>query len=327
MRSKTEFVLEEDEKGRKVPRKIGMAPVQRAGMEYEFDLYCSMDWSHVLTVSKRRCRHVDGAIAVKPGSDFMRPVIEWLAGGSAAVGSEARKPAVVNLASPAQVEEIATLAAALGRPVSGDAFQRDLVRRHGVGQPGDLRPDQADTVLRTLRAEAERKAARPAAPKVEPAIPYPTPAVPGVRPIAAPATPTPPTPPPGPPPTVNAAPTPAATPAPAPDAIPPTVPAPVSDPAARVETPARLAMLRRLADRKAELFALTMPGADADAAKAAWLKILGQRSVTTARDLTNSQVSELLAKIEFKINNVENERRAKEIAAADVKSDPTDIPF
>ena len=124
MRSKTEYVLEEDEKGRKVPRKIGMAPVQRAGMEYEFDLYCSMDWSHVMTVSKSRCRHVDGAIAVKPGSDFMRPVIEWLAGGSAAVGSEARKPAVVNLASPAQVEEIATLAAALGRPVSGDAFQR-----------------------------------------------------------------------------------------------------------------------------------------------------------------------------------------------------------
>ena len=70
-----------------------------------------------------------------------------------------------------------------------------------------------------------------------------------------------------------------------------------------------------------------MPGADADAAKVAWLKILGQRSVTTARDLTNSQVSELLAKIEFKINNVENERRAKEIAAADVKSDPMDIPF
>jgi uncharacterized protein YjhX (UPF0386 family) len=51
MRSKVEYILEDDGKGKQVPRKVGMAPVQRAGMEYEFDLYCSMDWDHVLRVS------------------------------------------------------------------------------------------------------------------------------------------------------------------------------------------------------------------------------------------------------------------------------------
>jgi KaiC/GvpD/RAD55 family RecA-like ATPase len=35
MRSKTEYILVEDEKGKKVPKKVGMAPVQREGMDYE----------------------------------------------------------------------------------------------------------------------------------------------------------------------------------------------------------------------------------------------------------------------------------------------------
>lgn len=85
MRSKTEYVLEEQvsRSGKKiqVPRKVGMAPVQRAGMEYEFDVYASMDWSHQLTVGKTRCEAIDGFTAVKPGPEFLLPVIEWLEGG------------------------------------------------------------------------------------------------------------------------------------------------------------------------------------------------------------------------------------------------------
>ena len=68
MRSKVEYIVEEDDKGRKVPRKIALAPIQRQGMEYEFDLYVSMDWSHVMTVTKSRCPQVDGQIVVKPGA-------------------------------------------------------------------------------------------------------------------------------------------------------------------------------------------------------------------------------------------------------------------
>lgn len=81
MRSKVEYVLEEDSRGKKVPRRVGMAPVQRAGMEYEFDLYCSMDLSHTLTVSKSRCRAVTDAVVVSPGAAFVVPVLTWLADG------------------------------------------------------------------------------------------------------------------------------------------------------------------------------------------------------------------------------------------------------
>ena len=36
MRSKVEWVIEKDERGKAVPRKIGLQPVQREGLEYEF---------------------------------------------------------------------------------------------------------------------------------------------------------------------------------------------------------------------------------------------------------------------------------------------------
>lgn len=82
MRTKTEYVLEEqvNQQGRKVmvPRKIGMAPIQRQGMEYEFDVVGDLDVNHMLTVSKTRCPSVDGVQIVKPGIDFFKPILEWL---------------------------------------------------------------------------------------------------------------------------------------------------------------------------------------------------------------------------------------------------------
>ncbi len=86
MRSKMEYILEEgvSQSGKpiQVPRKVGMAPIQRAGMEYEFDVVADMDWSHTLTVSKSRCTPIDGAISVKPGAAFLEPLIYWLEQGS-----------------------------------------------------------------------------------------------------------------------------------------------------------------------------------------------------------------------------------------------------
>lgn len=82
MRSKTEYVLEPDGRGMMVPRKMGMAPIQRAGMEYEFDLYCSIDSEHIMRVSKSRCPEVADMVTVKPGLSFIAPVVAWLNDGS-----------------------------------------------------------------------------------------------------------------------------------------------------------------------------------------------------------------------------------------------------
>lgn len=82
MRSKMEYVLEIDANGKSVPKKVGMGPVQRAGMEYEFDIVGDLDWTHILTVSKSRCSAVADAIVTKPGAEFMQPIIYWLTQGA-----------------------------------------------------------------------------------------------------------------------------------------------------------------------------------------------------------------------------------------------------
>jgi energy-coupling factor transporter ATP-binding protein EcfA2 len=83
MRAKTEYILETDSRGKQVPRKVGMAPVQRDGMEYEFDLCVDLDWDHVATVSKSRCSSVSDAVWRRPGADELAPFAAWLTDGAA----------------------------------------------------------------------------------------------------------------------------------------------------------------------------------------------------------------------------------------------------
>ena len=80
MRSKTEYVLEADDKGRQVPKKVGMAPVQREGMDYEFTVVFDLSQNHVATVSKDRTSLFDGQIFV-PVKETGVKLLKWLVSG------------------------------------------------------------------------------------------------------------------------------------------------------------------------------------------------------------------------------------------------------
>lgn len=54
MRSKQDYVMSEDGKGKSVPKKVGLAPVQREGMEYEFTTVFDVAMNHETAVSKDR---------------------------------------------------------------------------------------------------------------------------------------------------------------------------------------------------------------------------------------------------------------------------------
>ena len=54
MRVKTEYVLEPDHRGKMVPVKKGMQPVQRDGVEYEFTVVMDVDAGHRASASKDR---------------------------------------------------------------------------------------------------------------------------------------------------------------------------------------------------------------------------------------------------------------------------------
>lgn len=80
MRAKTEYVLEEDDRGKKVPKKVGMAPIQRDGMEYEFTVMLDISHQHVATATKDRTSLLDGQF-FKPDIETGQKLLEWLETG------------------------------------------------------------------------------------------------------------------------------------------------------------------------------------------------------------------------------------------------------
>lgn len=60
MRSKTDYVQVINDKGRTEIKKVGLAPVQREGMDYEFSIVFDLNNEHTVTVSKDRTSLFDG---------------------------------------------------------------------------------------------------------------------------------------------------------------------------------------------------------------------------------------------------------------------------
>lgn len=81
MRSKTEYVIEENERGKKVPRKVGMKPEQRDGIEYEFDVIGDLDLDNRLAITKTRISSLAGESFLHPGVELAATISDWLADG------------------------------------------------------------------------------------------------------------------------------------------------------------------------------------------------------------------------------------------------------
>lgn len=79
MRTKTEWVIEKDEKtGKNTPRKIGLQPVMRDGIEFEFDVCGEIDQDNTLTITKTRCSALTGKSINRPGPEMSNTLKEWL---------------------------------------------------------------------------------------------------------------------------------------------------------------------------------------------------------------------------------------------------------
>lgn len=116
LRTKVDWVIEKNEKGKKAPRKVGTKPVMKEGVEYEFDLVCTLDGLHNLTV-QGRCPAVDGRTFSMPGRDLAEPIKAWL--------SEAPEVPAAPVAPEPEAAPPATAAAAGGlvldaSPVAGE---------------------------------------------------------------------------------------------------------------------------------------------------------------------------------------------------------------
>jgi DNA polymerase III delta prime subunit len=78
MRAKTEWVIEEDSRGKKQPRAVGLAPEQGKGIEYEFDLLGEVDGAAVRFVKDRTGRY-QGQQIDQPGAPLGAELAAWLA--------------------------------------------------------------------------------------------------------------------------------------------------------------------------------------------------------------------------------------------------------
>lgn len=82
MRAKQDYVMETNDKGKQQPKKVGMAPVQREGMEYEFTVMLDVDMNHIASASKDRTSLFDGRF-FKIGRETGEELLQWLETGVA----------------------------------------------------------------------------------------------------------------------------------------------------------------------------------------------------------------------------------------------------
>ena len=81
MRSKTDYAIMQSDKGRAEIRKVGLAPVQRDGVDYEFTVVFDLSMEHTVTVSKDRTSLFDKQV-FEISSETGKILSNWLNSGS-----------------------------------------------------------------------------------------------------------------------------------------------------------------------------------------------------------------------------------------------------
>jgi hypothetical protein len=152
LRTKVAYVIEEDARGKHVPRKVGMAPIQREGCEYEFDVIGELH-STVLTISKTRLRFLQGLVLESDPQNPITPGRELGQRIAADLGAEpetpALPPAVGNpmhqQVEPHELKKLWTMIREYS--VNHDAFRDYLTQHIGIRSTKELSPEQLETCM------------------------------------------------------------------------------------------------------------------------------------------------------------------------------------
>lgn len=134
MRSKIDYVLEANERGKQTPRKVGLAPIMRDGIEYEFTTVFDVDMSHQAAASKDRTGlFVDKIEQIT--EDTGRRLMEWR---NSAKGSvlEPQKPAQSAPADTVDYNDAESIKSALralyGEKPYGETGVKDAVAKRNI---------------------------------------------------------------------------------------------------------------------------------------------------------------------------------------------------
>lgn len=168
MRSKQDYILEQNDRGKSAPKKVGLAPVQREGTEYDYAVVFDLAMDHNAMASKDRTSMFDGLV-FKPTKETGASLLGWLNKGAHEPKPQAKPQAKPKAAVPmteAQSIEVMELVERF-RGLTNESDERisqairDRIKKvHGVevGGTADLNEVMAATLIESLKRWCEAKA-------------------------------------------------------------------------------------------------------------------------------------------------------------------------
>lgn len=140
MRSKTDWSTVSDN-GKSRPVRIGLAPEQGKGIEYEFDLLIEMSTEHVANVIKDRTGKFQDKLIEKPGKQFGEQLRAWLDEGEPVKHEPAQQESTKLVLQT--IERIATTK-------SAEALERLREKITSRKMAGDITTEQAASLTVAL---------------------------------------------------------------------------------------------------------------------------------------------------------------------------------
>lgn len=120
MRAKTEYIQTEVN-GKKQIQKVGMAPIQRDGIEYEFTTVFDLSQNHTATVSKDRTNMFDGQYFT-PSAECGKALLHWLTVGESPALTASQPQPVNNTPEPKPQPKPSAM------PLAVDIYKKRLSR-------------------------------------------------------------------------------------------------------------------------------------------------------------------------------------------------------
>ena len=148
MRSKMDYVIEQDGKGKATPKKVGLAPIMRDSIEFEFTVVFDIDLTHSAATSKDRTGLFTDRI-FQITEDTGQQLVNWLDTAPEAAPAPAEP---VYGVTDDQLEAIAQLIAQGG-------FSPEQVAKWRISDPSTLTAEQAEKVVAFLTTKVDGGAA------------------------------------------------------------------------------------------------------------------------------------------------------------------------
>ena len=154
LRSKVEHVIEQVN-GRSVVRKVGLQPVQRDGLEYEFTVVGDVTQDHELIVTKTRAAWLKDQIIREAGEELGKKLAAWLADGTAPA---AVYPRVFQAAAtrPSDVSLVQQVREYIGSAKTVRTLGRIGDRVDTLASEGQLTEEEADDIRSRIAARHEQ---------------------------------------------------------------------------------------------------------------------------------------------------------------------------